>query len=341
MTGDRTPTVAWYVHHHGRGHLTRLLAIVPHLDADVVCFSSLPRPDGLPEHCSWVVLDRDDDVPAGAGLPSDADPTAGGLLHWAPLGHLGHRRRLATIARYLAETPADALVVDVSVEVILLGRLLGVPTVAIAQPGRRDDGPHRLGLGAATRIIAPWPEALLAPAHLDAVRDRVVYTGGISRFDGRDRPAGETERGTVLLLGGAGGSAVSTRQIDAAAEASARSWTVVGATDTSWTADPWEALVRADVVVSWAGQNAIADLAAAEATAVVVPQERPFDEQLETALALERSSLAVVERQWPAPSDWDAILDRAAARRPDWSRWEVAGAARRAARAIESVMDGA
>lgn len=340
MTGDRSRTVAWYVHHHGRGHLTRLLAIVPHLDAQVVCFSSLPRPDGLPEHCSWVVLDRDDDVPTGAGVPAEADPTAGGLLHWAPLGHLGHRRRLATIAQHLADDRADVLVVDVSVEVMLLGRLLGVPTVMIAQPGLRDDAPHRLGLDAATRIIAPWPEELLVPAHLDAVRDRVVYTGGISRFDGRTRLDGAPEPGTVLLLGGAGGSAVSAEQIEAAAERSARSWTVVGATGSTWSADPWEQLVRAEVVVSWAGQNAIADLAASGAAAVVIPQERPFDEQLETALALERSSLAVLQRGWPVAEDWDALLDRAAAGRPDWSRWHVAGAAQRAAGVIESVMDG-
>jgi len=333
-----TPTIAWYVHHHGRGHLTRLLAILPHLDAHVVCFSSLARPDELPEHCTWVVLDRDDEASEDDRSPADGDPTVGGLLHWAPLGHLGHRRRLATIAEQLARIPVDALVVDVSIEVVLLGRLLGVPTVMIAQPGTRDDDAHVLGFRAATSIIAPWPEELLSPAHLRSVHDRVVFTGGISRFDGRPRPSTSDDRGSVLLLGGAGGSMVTVEQIERSRRTSSRPWTVVGASAADWAADPWDELVGAAVVVSWAGQNAIADLAAAGSAAVIVPQARPFDEQLATASALEHASLAVVERAWPAAHEWDAVLDRAAALRPDWSRWRVEGAAPRAARVIDSVL---
>ncbi|MGZ8803670.1 MAG: hypothetical protein ACXWZG_00020 [Microbacterium sp.] len=114
--------IGWYVHHHGRGHLTRMLAIVPHLDAEIRCFSSLPKPDDLPAHCSWTVLDRDDDARPGTGDPHAADPDAGGLLHWAPLGHDGHRSRLAAIAASLADAPVDAFVVDVSVEVALFVR---------------------------------------------------------------------------------------------------------------------------------------------------------------------------------------------------------------------------
>ena len=174
--------IGWYVHHHGRGHLARMLAIVPHLDAEIRCFSSLPRPDTLPQHCSWTVLARDDDQGPGGTEPRTADPDAGGLLHWAPLGHAGHRARLATMVASVAETPVDAFVVDVSVEVALLVRLLGIRTVVIAQPGTRNDAAHELGYRAATTIVAPWPEALLDPPHLAAVKGKTVFTGGISRF---------------------------------------------------------------------------------------------------------------------------------------------------------------
>lgn len=335
------PRIGWYVHHHGRGHVTRLLAVAPHLDADIVCFSSFPAPMGLPSNCSWVVLDRDDDVPEGASPPDDCDPTAEGLLHWAPLGHAGHRARLATIAAALAQQQMDAMVVDVSVEVVLLARLLGVPTVVMAQPGHRDDEPHALAFRAASTIIAPWPHGVLQLEHLHPVRDKVVYTGGISRFEGRERTAAEAGRSGVLLLAGAGGSSVSQEAVEEAAHASGRDWTSLGAGAGSvWTDDPWDALCRAEVVVSWAGQNAIADLAAAGVTAVVVPQERPFDEQVSTARALEANELAVVRSSWPDATDWKGILDRASELRPDWSRWQVAGAARRAAEAIEAVAAG-
>src|SRR3712207_8569721 len=50
----------------------------------------------------------------------------------------------------------DVLVVDVSVEVALLARLLGVPVVLVAQRGRRDDDPHRRAYAAAAAVAAPW-----------------------------------------------------------------------------------------------------------------------------------------------------------------------------------------
>jgi hypothetical protein len=54
VTG-RTPRLGWYVHHHGRGHLTRLLAIAPHLDAEVDAVSILAAPAGLPSGWTWTV----------------------------------------------------------------------------------------------------------------------------------------------------------------------------------------------------------------------------------------------------------------------------------------------
>ncbi|WP_263120082.1 hypothetical protein [Cellulomonas fimi] len=325
------PLIGWYVHHHGSGHLGRLRAIAPHLDAELLCFSSLPEPAGLPAHCRWVALDRDDDGTA-------TDPTAGGLLHWAPLGHPGHTRRLATLARALQEERADALVVDVSVEVTLLARLLGIPPVLIAQPGVRDDLPHTLGLRAAARVVAPWPAGLMPAPHLEPVRSRVHHVGGISRFEGRARPTGEPSG--VLLLGGRGGTDVDRRRIDEAVAGTPDTrWTVLGPSG-QWLADPWDALTGARTVVAWAGQNSIADLAVADARAVVIPQPRPFDEQLCTARALAAAGLAVVAPDWPDAPTWPRLLDEAAALEPDWSRWRTRGAAARAAEVIDDVARG-
>lgn len=328
--------LGWYVHHHGRGHLVRMLAIARELDAEILCFSSLDEPDDLPARCTWIALGRDDDVDAESGDPREGRPTAEGLLHWAPVGHAGHRRRMATIVRVLDSRPVDAFVVDVSVEVALLVRLLGVRPILVAQPGHRTDPPHQLGYTAAEAIIAPWPESLVDAPGLDPFRAKTVFTGGISRFDGRPRPvdAGGAE---VALLGGRGGKDVSDEDIDRAAASSGHPWHVIGARTDAWTTDPWESIAAASVVVSWAGQNGIADLAAADARAVVIAQERPFAEQRSTAAALQRAGLAVVADEWPAPERWPELLEAARALTPDWSRWRVPGAARRAADAITAV----
>jgi len=334
--------VGWYIHHHGQGHLTRLMAIAPHVAGDIVCFSSLPEPVDLPDNCTWVLLERDDSLDAKSGEPlHDRDPAAGGLLHWAPLLHGGHRRRLTAIATVLDASPVTAFVVDVSVEVTLFARLLGIPPILITQPGDRDDDPHHLAFRAASRIIAPWPGDLFQPNHLKALSN-VVYVGGITRFDSRSP---SSARGTgVLLLGGAGGSAVSEASIAAAIDATpGYDWTVAGTTGrngSAWLSDPWDALCNAEVVVAWAGQNSIADIAAAGARAVVFPQDRPFEEQAQSAKALKKSGLAIVESVWPAAAAWPALLQRARSLQPEWSRWRTSGAAKRAALEITSLAGG-
>lgn len=332
-----TGRIGWYVHHHGRGHLTRMTAIARHLDAEIDCFSTLPRPEGLPAHCTWTELARDDDARPGA--PADPDPTAGGLLHWAPLGHPGHRARLATLAASLDARPVDAFVVDVSAEVTLFVRLLGIPTVILTQPGERIDEPHRLAFAAATRIIAPWPAPLSSPPHLAALGDRVAYVGGISRF--ADRMPAPADRGEdVVLLGGGGGATLSGEDLATAERATGRRWRVLGANGATWQEDPWADLTTASVVVSWCGQNAIADLAAAEARAVVIAQPRPFDEQRATARTLRDAGLAVALDAWPSAERWPALLAEAGALHPRWELWEVAGAAERAAAAITATARG-
>ena len=75
----------------------------------------------------------------------------------------------------------------------------------------------------------------------------------------------------------------------------------VQAPSTRWVEDPWPLLCAADVIVTHAGQNAIADVAAARRPAVVIAQPRPHDEQLSTAQALHAAQLAVVHRGWPEP----------------------------------------
>lgn len=331
-----TGTIGWYIHHHGGGHLARFRAVRPHVDADVVCFSSLREPENLPARTRWVQLQRDD-LGRGSGSPS-AEPTANDRLHWAPLQDPGHRHRLARIA-HESLTGLTTMVVDVSVEVAVFARLLGLRVVLFTQPGDRTDAPHELAFGIADRIVAPWPEALYAPAHLRGAD--VVYVGGITRFDGRNgnpapRRPDTTDRSDVLVFAGSGGTTVTRGSIDeAAAAAPGTSWTAIGLDDDSRVADPWPYLVGADVVVSFAGQNSVADLAAADARAIVLAQSRPFDEQMTTARILERAGLAITQDEWPSTQAWPEMLDRAKALRPDWSAWGIVGAAQRAARAIE------
>ncbi len=244
------------------------------------------------------------------------------------------------IAQWVADAQPEAFVVDVSVEVASFVRLLGVPVVVIALPGTRNDPPHQFVYRMADRIIAAWPRDLYVPEWLSRYRDKTAYVGGISRFDGRcpERVRDENDPATkVLVLAGAEGMGIEPARLDAAmAELDDVTWMTLGAVGGDWADDPWPQICAADIVVTHAGQNSIADVAAARRAAVVIPQSRPFGEQAATGAVLQRSGLAVVTPRWPTAGRWRELLAEARSLPPQWQRWQVGGAARRAADAIEA-----
>ncbi|ANI42793.1 glycosyltransferase [Mycolicibacterium vaccae] len=275
-----------------------------------------------------VKLPRDDEA---VGV---SEPTAHGALHWAPHHDPGYRARMAALAQWVADARPEACVVDVSVEVAVFLRLSGVPTVAVALPGERTDPPHVLVHQMADHILAAWPAALSTPRWLAPHAYKTTYVGGVSRFEEREPARNEPwdpRTARVLLLGGAPDTFGTREQCD---DVDA---TALGGASGNWADDPWPYLCEADVVVSHAGQNSVADIAAARRPAVVIPQPRPFGEQHATASVLDRHGLAVTTARWPAAEDWPGLWRQARATDPDrWRHWQVRGAGARAAAAIES-----
>ena len=99
--------------------------------------------------------------------------------------------------------------------------------------------------------------------------------------------------------------------------------------------DPMPYLQRARAVIAAAGQNSVADLAAAGAPAIVLPQDRPFGEQHATARLLDEAGIAVAPAHPPRPEQWEDFIAEAVDRAAGWPRWQADGAAARAARVIE------
>ena len=316
--------IGYYVHHVGAGHLTRASVIAQTLRArghEVVLLGSDLR--GL----DGIILPRDDD---GDGPWSE--PTASGALHWLPMHHAPTRARMRRLAGWVDERNPSAVVVDVSVEVTALMRLLTVPTVVVAQPGRRADEPHRLGYRCASAVLAPWPaearDCVRGPEEQEA---KLRHTGGISRLKQRPGTRG-TLRGMVL-------AGRDDPTMAAVAEAVRRQvpdldWVTAGAG--TWMPDIEAALTTAAVVVSHAGQNAVADLAAARGPAVVVACPRPHEEQEHLARALERMGLVpTVSAGEVAAVEWSALVRSVRGTEPPWERWRTEGAVDRAADLIE------
>lgn len=325
--------IGYYIHHHGHGHRMRALSICSAMDTAATALSSVPLPHPSP-FVDSVVLARDDEAPA------PIDPTAGGALHWAPVHDEGLRRRMMQLCRWIEAARPSLMVADVSVEVAAVARLLGVPVVVMAMPGERTDSPHRLGYRLAEHIIAAWPQDAYDPVWLREFAHKTTFVGGITRFDGRHLiERGCARRPRILVLSGSGGTTVTVEDVQDCARIHHRyRWQMLGGPRARWVQDPWPALCGCDVVVSHAGQNAVADIAAARRPAIVIAQHRPYDEQRTTAGVLAAHRLAVSVPRWPPLHQWPALIAETLALGGDrWVRWQTAGAAQRAAAVIDDL----
>ncbi|MGC1208380.1 MAG: glycosyltransferase [Ornithinimicrobium sp.] len=328
--------IGYYVHHHGAGHLTRARVISSQLEASghrvVMLGSDLGESAG-------VVLPRDHH----GDLPF-VEPQAGGALHWAPLGHPGYSERMHAIATWVMAHRPRAVVVDVSVEVTTLLRLLGVPTVVVAQPGDRCDDAHELAFRCATAILAPWPAQARACPAIEAFGSKVAYTGGISGALRKPRP-----RTVGVVLDGRGGGASHAVIDQLRDQVPGMPWVRAGGG--SWVSDIGELLNQARVVITHCGQNAVADVAAIDVPAVLRPQPRPHDEQVYLSSELSRLGLAVAAPEGRTPgrrsrqakvngTDWSSTVDEAMGQATQWHLWDTECATERAADLIEAVACG-
>ncbi|MDQ3737872.1 MAG: hypothetical protein M3337_01725 [Actinomycetota bacterium] len=337
--------ILWYVHDHGRGHLDRARAVIPRLSAPVVV-AAAPR----------VAADADRVLDATViRLPDDVGDTAActvGPWHHAPAGTAVRARALA-IADAVRTHDCTTAVVDVSMEATVLSRLLGLRVVTLRQSGRRDDAAHRTGLASADRVWVPQHRDL--EPHVDDADDRWMFSGSFSRFDGVRVPDADVDRWSpgdgirlAVIVLGAGGTAFPMSSWCAGILPDGWNAVIVGhhrrwARGRVASIGRLEALLplltAADLLITSSGWGSVADaVAAGVERLVVVPEDRPFDEQRVRAAALQATGLAVRSHGWPVPSDLGALDEQAAhLDHASWSHFHDGHGAQRAAALIDEV----
>lgn len=345
------PHLAYYVHHHGRGHVSRARAIVSELRSPVtVLTSSRVERRWFPD-ADVVRLDPDTDPPE-----TDHQPQPPAHLHYAPLGVPGLRERSAQLARFVADAAPSLFVVDVSVEVAQAVRLTGTPVVYVRQHGDRWDPPHLAAYDGACGLLAPFGAELEEPDVPQTVRAKTFYAGGFARVPHPlpDRTRARHQLGwpqddaVVVVLCGSGGDGPASEAIVAAASSTSNyRWVVVGRSDVrgagvasvGWVDDPLPYVAAADLVVGSAGHNTLMEVATVGRPFVCVPEDRPFQEQRRKAERLRALDAAEVVDDWPGSARWPEVLQRASARGEATFRTLVdPDGARRAAAWLESLV---
>lgn len=294
------------------------------------------------------------ELPLDTPIPTDVFYASGnpvGELHYAPLNVEGQRQRTRRLTDFFCQSSPLLLVVDVSVEVTLLARLCGVPTVVVKQHGYRDDAAHRLAYQNAEAVLAPYPTAL-QQTEAPWLASKLVYTGGFCRYQPQSPNNSAELTKHVAVLAGTGGTSLS---VDFATHLArlAPDWSIEGVGSLKETAhtqppnnlilhgqvdDPRRVIDHCEVVIGNAGHNTVMEMAALHKRFIVVPEPRPFEEQVVKADLLAKLGLAhVVDPEQLYQTDWATLLAIVREKSSHWQGIVDEQASSRAAQTIRDV----
>ncbi|CAM3969624.1 Predicted glycosyl transferase [Pedobacter westerhofensis] len=333
FTTTSYPAICFYIHHHGAGHITRAISIAAAIKDFPVCFlgSNLkPYADLISSHIECIHLPMDVPLDDEPELP----PAELNFLHYAPLGLEGIRRRADILTGVFREKYPMILVVDVSVEVTLLARLCGIPTVVMLQHGRRNDEPHRNAYQSAQLLIAPFSPVMASGGIAEEFAAKTFYSGGFSRYSNLNLSTNIHESpGHLAILTGKGGTSVDPEFIIFLAnQCPGYVFHVIGqlapedakAPDNIiWHGhqhDPLDLLLMCEIVIGNAGHNTVMEMADLNKRFICIPEERPFEEQEQKAALLAQNGKAVLVKASDLyAEDWPALLDDVGQLTPDWT----------------------
>jgi hypothetical protein len=264
------------------------------------------------------------DLPDDAVGPAEGEDGETGRpqgLHYAPLGVASIRRRMARLAAWVDAHDPVMMIVDVSVEIALLARLLSVPTIVVRLAGDRTDRPHLDAFQSAEKLLAPFPPALESAATPAWVRDKTIYAGFLGAPSTVRPQAAAPPRPTIVVVFGRGGGGGDVVALSAAARAMpAFAWDVLGPVRgarldgppnlrfSGWVDDVGSRLASASLVIGTGGDGVIAAVAAHGKRFICIPEQRPFAEQRVKADALHDMGAAIHHASWRGAVDWPRLI---------------------------------
>ena len=96
-------------------------------------------------------------------------------LHYSPVGNSDIQQRSHKILDTIYQRRIDLMIIDVSVEVAMLCRAASVPYLYVRLPGLRDDEPHLNAFAGALALLAPYPRTLESTKTPEWISQKTLY----------------------------------------------------------------------------------------------------------------------------------------------------------------------
>ena len=289
------PTVFFYVHHHGAGHITRAELLINKLQNSynvVVLYGDLKVKMALNKVCKRGVFEKLPSKWVGrSSVQRNYNAAFEGIEYSeAPL------ERSITFNLLAQQYKPVLFISDVSAELTIMARSIGIPVLMQRHSGDISGDPTQVfAYECATKLYAPYPKQLETPHY--GYFNKTHYLGFISKYTGSES-ASKTGFGNhiTLLITDAQRAAliarVLTNYTDHVEVIGCHGEPIKGVTYKGMVANINQA-ITASVVVTSGGNNAVSQLLALGKKLIVIPENRPYQEQDEKARMLAKNNLAV------------------------------------------------
>tara|TARA_Y100000782_G_scaffold4962_1_gene5929 strand:+ start:183440 stop:184465 length:1026 start_codon:yes stop_codon:yes gene_type:complete len=299
------PNLLYYIHHHGHGHFSRFSLLAKELqksfELTVVCCS---RTIEEKLNDSFNVVRLEDKWNSILGDPCFSP------IERTPYS-FGAQARSDQFTKLIRNKSKMLFLSDYSMELSLIARLSGVPTVIFKQHGHYLNDPlSKITIDSAELLIAPFPNL----EEFNPWEDKTIYTGFFSRYSPEQKMLDNFKDVTIIP----GSSSELSDSIETLAISNpSRVFTVIGIKDFQSKAKNVVSLGRVKsikeylntkIVITAAGNNSIAEILSLGINPIIVPEERPFKEQLHKAELLEKQNLAVKTSTLELKTTFEKVL---------------------------------
>lgn len=318
------PALFYFVHAHGNGHRATFKLLYPALSVffEVIALTTNNEiTEYLHEKHDVRVLELPPKYPAGYALPVHTFSKAFEVTPYAtePAG------RAKALAEAIAYYRPAAFYCDGVPELAIMVRGMGVPVVLVHLPGNVMSDPtqvfaHEL----ADHIVAHFPASLEQANYAFAAK--TYYSGYMSQYAGRKlTPGNRSDSHNVTILLGYDNydasvlkAITSDTRIPVTIIGNKRAYDVgKHCTLLGLVGDVSEA-IAGEVVISAAGQNTIAELVSLNKRLILLPESRPYDEQLVHATVLAKQNVALLAEETFSAAQWQTALRNAKAHAPSY-----------------------